>query len=78
MPKVEIYSKDYCPYCRGAKALLKQLGWNYTEYDLQKQPRRVQEMKRRSGRHTVPQIFIDNRHIGGFDDFSAMIAQHQN
>lgn len=73
MPKIEIYSKDFCPYCKNAKALLDSLGATWEEIDLTKNPERTDEMLERSGgRTTVPEIFIDDKLIGGFDDLMAL------
>lgn len=73
MPKIEIYSKDYCPYCDKAKNLFTMKGVSYTEIDLSKEPQRLTEMLDRSeGRRTVPQIFIDGKAYGGFDDIYAL------
>ncbi|NQU49074.1 MAG: glutaredoxin 3 [Planctomycetes bacterium] len=73
MAKIEIYSKDTCPYCKNAKALLASLGAKYEEINLTEQPERVQEMLDRSGgRTTVPEIFINDKLIGGFDDLMAV------
>ena len=69
MSKIEVYSKGYCPYCRKTKATLKKLGVKFTEYEISFDRKRTQEMKSRSKRHTVPQIFIDDKHIGGSDEF---------
>jgi glutaredoxin 3 len=69
MATVEIYSGDYCPYCARAKKLLKERGLAFTEYNVQKEPERRQEMAQRApGARTIPQIFINNHHIGGCDD----------
>lgn len=68
MPNVIIYSNATCPYCRGARALMNKKGVAYTELDVDRDPARWKEMVSRSGRHTVPQIFIDDHHVGGFDD----------
>lgn len=68
MPNVEIYTKNYCPYCTRAKDLLKIKGVDYTEFDVTQDPVREQEMRDRSGQRTVPQIFIDDRPIGGCSD----------
>jgi len=73
MHQIEIYTKSYCPYCAAAKKLLKQLGWSYTEYEISSDFRKREEMVRRSARRTVPQLFINDEHIGGYDDFSAYI-----
>lgn len=73
MPKIEIYSKDFCPYCKNAKELLKSLGATWEEIDLVQNPERTEEMIERSGgRTTVPEIFIDDELIGGFDDLMAL------
>jgi glutaredoxin 3 len=71
MPKVEVYTKTHCPYCVRAKALLDSKGVKYIEIPLDEDLLRMQEMQQRSGRRTVPQIFIDDQHIGGCDDLYA-------
>jgi glutaredoxin 3 len=69
VPNVEIYSKLTCPYCVRAKRLFDAKGVNYQEHRLDFDGTRRQEMiQRANGRTTVPQIFIDGRHIGGCDD----------
>ncbi len=69
MPNIEIYTTSLCPYCHAAKRLLDRKGARYAEIDVQAAPERRREMMARaSGRTTVPQIFIDGRHIGGCDD----------
>jgi glutaredoxin 3 len=73
MVKIEIYTKFLCPYCSRAKAMLDAKGATYTEVDITMDSDKRQEMLRRSsGRNTVPQIFIDGRHIGGSDDLAAL------
>ena len=73
MARVEIYTKFGCPYCARAKALLGQKGVAYEEYEINTLPGKRDEMLERSnGRHTVPQIFIDGRHVGGSDDLAAL------
>ena len=73
MPNVEIYSKMTCPYCWRAKRLLESKGVRYEEHPVDMGGARRQEMIRRAhGRTTVPQIFIDGRHIGGCDDLMAL------
>jgi len=70
---VIIYSKDYCPYCKRAKALLTQKGVNFTNIEVENNPKLMEEMiERAGGRRTVPQIFIDNLHVGGADDLFAL------
>ena len=68
MNRVEIYTKNYCPFCRRAKHLLSVKGIDFEEYDVTREPAGQQEMMERSGRRTVPQTFIDGIHIGGSDD----------
>ena len=68
MAKVVIYTTNYCPYCFRAKALLLSKEVEFEEVDVTDDPDRRTEMERRSGRRTVPQIFIDGQPIGGYDD----------
>lgn len=71
--RVLVYSSPFCGYCAAAKRLLTSKGVEFTEIDVMFDPERKREMiERSSGRRTVPQIFIDGRHIGGFDDLSAL------
>ena len=71
--RVLVYSQPFCGYCSAAKRLLTAKGAQFTEIDVMFEPTRRDEMIERSGgRRTVPQIFIDGRHIGGFDDLSAL------
>ena len=73
MATVEVYTTGYCPYCHRAKALLDQKQVAYKEIRVDEYPsRRSEMMARANGSHTVPQIFIDDRHIGGCDDMMAM------
>lgn len=72
MNKVEIYSTDNCPWCACAKSLLQTKGLDYREVNLTTEKARVPEMIERSGRRTVPQIFINDQPIGGLDELSAM------
>jgi len=73
MNPITIYSKDYCPYCKAAKSLLRQKRVAFTEIDIQFDPDLVQEMRERScGGHTVPQIFIGEIHVGGATDLMAL------
>ena len=72
MPHIEIYTKEYCPYCVRAKNLLDHKGVKYIEIRIDLEPNRRDEMIQRSGRKTVPQIFINNQSIGGFDDLWAL------
>lgn len=70
--KVEIYSTGLCPYCTRARMLLDKKGVSYTEYRIDEQRGLREEMIARSQRTSVPQIFINDRHIGGFDDLAEL------
>ena len=73
MPKIEIYSSSFCPYCVRAKALFKKKELAFTEYNIQSDPNLRDEMLTRSqGARTVPQIFINDRHVGGCDELYAL------
>ena len=73
MPKVEIYTKAFCPYCVRAKRLLGDKGVTVEEYDITMGgPQRAEMIKRANGRTTVPQIFIGDTHVGGSDDLVAL------
>lgn len=72
MAQVTIYTKPYCPYCIRAVSLLEKKGIDFTEIEAAFDPEKRQEMMQRSGRSTFPQIFIDDRHIGGCDDMMAL------
>jgi glutaredoxin 3 len=67
-----VYSQPFCGYCTAAKRLLDRKGVEYTEVDVMLDPEKRAEMIERSGRQTVPQIFFGERHIGGFDELSAL------
>jgi glutaredoxin 3 len=68
MATVVVYSAGYCAYCDRAKALLERKSVAFTEIMVDQDPARRAEMERRSGRRTVPQIFIGETHVGGFDE----------
>ncbi len=69
MPKVEIYTRAFCGYCFRAKRLLDSKGIEYQEHALSYGgPERQEMIQRSGGRTTVPQIFVDDRHIGGCDE----------
>ncbi len=73
MAKVEIYTKAFCPYCSRAMRLLADKGVEPDEVDITMGgPRRAEMIQRADGRTTVPQIFINGRHIGGSDDLAAL------
>ena len=73
MNPVVIYTSPLCGYCHAAKRLLTQKGVSFSEINVSGDPERRQEMMRRAnGRHTVPQIFIGESHVGGYDDIAAL------
>lgn len=74
MNRIELYSKQWCPYCNKAKALLASKGLGYHEIDITADETREREMVERSGRQTVPQVFIDGQPVGGYDDLSQLNA----
>lgn len=75
MARVEIYTKAFCGYCSRAKRLLDSKGVAVEEYDITMGgPKRAEMLERANGRVTVPQIFIDGRHVGGCDDLTALDA----
>ncbi len=76
MAQVEIYTSLLCGFCYRAKKLLESKGVEFTEYDLMAQPGRRREMiDRAAGRTSVPQIFIDGKHVGGCDDLYDLEAR---
>ncbi len=72
MPKITIYTTPICPYCVRAKQLLKKKGAAFEEIDVFMDGARRDEMEARSGRYTVPQIWIGEQHIGGCDELYAL------
>ncbi|HEY6980877.1 glutaredoxin 3 [Reyranella sp.] len=72
MARVEIYTTPFCGYCARAKGLLEKKGAAYDEMDVMEDSARRLEMRERSKRTTVPQIFINGRHIGGSDELAAL------
>jgi len=75
MAKIEIYTKPMCPYCIRAKALLDKKKVIYSETNAFISADKRREMNDRSGRNTFPQIFIDDKHIGGCDELMALEAR---
>jgi len=73
-PKVVMYATGWCPYCARARTLLEHKSVAIEEIDIDAHPDARAEMVRRSGRHTVPQIFIGETHVGGSDDLYALEA----
>lgn len=74
MAHIDIYTKATCPFCHRAKALLNSKGAAFNELPIDGDAEKRQQMIERSGRTTVPQIFIDGQHIGGCDDLYALDA----
>lgn len=73
MKPVELYTSPLCGYCHAAKRLLTAKGVSYSEINVLARPaRRAEMVQRANGRHTVPQIFIGEEHVGGFDDINAL------
>lgn len=73
MPKIEMYTTSFCGYCFAAKRLLTSKGVDFVEINVgESRQRRDEMLARSSGRRTVPQIFIDGRGVGGFDDIAAL------
>jgi glutaredoxin 3 len=75
MKTVTLYTTETCPFCRSAKSLLASKGISMKEINVQTQPAKREEMVKRSGRRTVPQISVENTYIGGFDDLAKLDRQ---
>ena len=71
-PDVVVYLAGWCPYCERARSLLSKKGIQFREIDVDDDPQLREEMIARSGRRTVPQIFIGEKHVGGCDDLLAL------
>ncbi len=71
-PAVVMYSTAWCGYCSRARQLLTAKGKAFTEIDVEEVEGAREQMRQRSGRSSVPQIFIGDRHVGGFDDMHAL------
>ena len=77
-PNIEIYTWSSCPFCIRAKALLDKKGVEFTEYCIDGDERaRAKMAQRANGRRSLPQIFINDQHIGGCDDLYALEAQRK-
>jgi glutaredoxin 3 len=72
MARIEIYTTPFCGYCARAKGLLDRKGAAYEEMDVMMDDKKRTEMRERSRRTTVPQIFINGQHIGGSDELAAL------
>ena len=76
MAHVEIYFKSWCPYSQRALALLESKGVDFKAIDLTEDADELeQEMRQRAGRTSVPQVFVDGQHLGGYDDIAALDAE---
>ena len=73
-PAIVMYTTNWCPYCERARRLLNAKGAAFSEIDVETSADRRAEMQSRSGRRTVPQIFIGDHHVGGSDDLAALEA----
>lgn len=71
-PAIVVYATGWCPYCQRARALLAKKGLEFTEIDVEEDGKLREEMIARSGKRTVPQIFIGDKHVGGCDDLLAL------
>jgi glutaredoxin 3 len=71
-PAVTVYVTGWCPYCQRAKELLTEKNAAFTEINVEDEPQFREQMKSRSNRNTVPQIFIGDTHVGGCDDLFAL------
>jgi glutaredoxin 3 len=72
VPEVVLYTTTWCPYCVRAKALLRRKGATFREVNVEEVPGAREEMEARSGRMTVPQVFVGEVHVGGCDDLHAL------
>lgn len=71
-PRIVVYGTETCPYCTAARMLLKKKGLDYEDILVSRDDEKRAEMERRSGGHTVPQIFINDEPVGGFDELYAL------
>ncbi len=71
-PAVTVYVSDWCPYCQRARGLLQQKQVVFNEVNIEEDEKSREEMIARSNRRTVPQIFIGDKHVGGYDELSAL------
>lgn len=71
-PAVVMYTTSWCPYCERARRLLQRKNVAFSEIDVESAPQKRAEMQQKSGRRTVPQIFIGDTHVGGSDDLHAL------
>ncbi len=74
MPKVVVFTRDFCAFCRHAKALLKSKGVDFEEIDISQDEALQEKVWKSSGRKTVPQIIVDGRPLGGFEELRELDA----
>lgn len=72
MPEIDMYCTSTCPYCQRAEKMLTKKGVKFNKINVEGDQAKLKEMLKRSGQNTVPQIFIDDKHIGGFDDMAEL------
>ena len=72
MPNIIVYTRDYCAFCRYAKALLTSKGVEFKEINIENDESLQEEVRRMSGRRTVPQIFVDGIPLGGYQEIQAL------
>lgn len=77
MPKILIYTANLCPYCTMAKRLLDKKGASYEEQNIDSKPGLRQQMMKKTKRRTVPQIYIGDKHIGGFDELYTLEMENE-
>jgi glutaredoxin 3 len=78
MATIEVFSGPMCPYCIMAKQLLKRLDLSFEEFDVRRDPDKMEEMLARShGARSIPQIFINGRHVGGYNELSTLHRRNE-
>ncbi len=77
MPEILIYTSNFCPYCTMAKRLLTKKGAIYSEINVDSKPGLREEMMQKTRRRTVPQIYIGDLHVGGFDELHALERKNE-
>jgi glutaredoxin 3 len=75
MPRITVYSGPGCPYCDRAKALLSKKGAKFQEINVRSDQSKLLEMMNKTGKKSIPQIFIDDKHIGGCEELYTLDAQ---
>lgn len=75
MANITIYSKQWCSYCANAKRLLTARGFEYQDVDITHDPAEEARLIEQTGQRTVPQIFVNDKHIGGFVELARLVAR---